>query len=85
MAFAQASHMKLMFRAMACCNGLHAGIEAQKSSMPRRVLRLPTEPCMSMQLHAALQRALEAFAAQLSRMFAPKALTAFASVDPFSP
>ena len=40
---------------------------------------------MSMQLHAALQRALEAFAAQLSRMFAHNALIAIASVDSFSP
>ena len=40
---------------------------------------------MSMQLHAALQRALQAFAAQLSGMFALNATTAFASVDPFSP
>ncbi len=34
MAFAQASQMKLMLKAMACCNGLLSGIGAQKTSMP---------------------------------------------------
>lgn len=33
MAFAQAAQMKLMFRAMGCCNGLLSGIAHVASSM----------------------------------------------------